>query len=648
MQARGRREAGRRERHLRAKRSPKPVWHLAIRRGASMVGREFSGRTKNGESAMAGPIDKTLRAAKTHAKSGAFAEAEALYREVLARFPGNKRAQAGLAEISQSRASRPVNPPRPVIDQLFGLKKAGRDREAAEVAARVLKQFPRAPAAMEVRAAALSTLGDHEGAATLYRELVGMFPDAPDAHGSYGNELMALNRDDEAVVEFERVLELRPGDPVALNNIGNAKRRAGEQSEALEMYRAAHEAAPDFVEAQLNLANALVLSHKAQEAEPHLLEVLAKLPDNFRALTTMGDVRRELGDKPGAIDYYKRALAINPDHVEALASLIMATRISEDDPLVARLEGLLEAPHHTERERVRYEFALGKAYEDIGDIDKSFAFYARGNARRKELLGYTIEQDETLFAQIEQAFPAVPAAIPEAAQDGPEPIFIVGLPRSGTTLSEQIVSAHPMVAPGGELIELGSPLSQIDWSNPEDFRAKAEEIRAEYREVLRAHAKGAPFVTDKMPLNFRWVGAIRALFPKAKIIHLQRDPRAVIWSIYRLNFGSDGNAYAHSLDDLVAYRALHQDLMAHWKSLFAETIYDLNYERLVENPETEIRALLDYLELPFDEACLRPQDNKRIARTASRDQVVKPIYKGSSQAWEKYAPYLEAAFAKLD
>ncbi|PFG62810.1 Tfp pilus assembly protein PilF [Thioclava sp. ES.031] len=597
---------------------------------------------------MAGPIDKTLRAAKAHAKNGAFAEAEALYREVLARFPGNKRAQAGLAEISQSRATRPMNPPRPVINQLFGLKKSGRDREAAEAAARVLKEFPRAPAAMEVRAAALSALGDHAGAAVLYRELVGMFPDAPDAHGSYGNELMALFRDDEAVTEFERVLELRPGDPVALNNIGNAKRRAGEQSEALDMYRAALEAAPDFVEAQLNLANALVVNRKSQEAERHLSEVLAKLPDNFRALTTMGDVRRDLGDKPGAIDYYKRALAIDPEHAEALASLINATRISEGDPVIGRLEASLEAPHHSDRERVRFEFALGKAYEDIGETEKSFAFYARGNARRKKLLGYTIEQDETLFAQIKQAFPAAPDKITEAPQSGPEPIFIVGLPRSGTTLTEQIVSAHPLVEPGGELTELGSAMSALDWSTSEDFHAKADEIRAEYREVLRDHAKGAPFVTDKMPLNFRWIGAIRALFPEAKIIHLQRDPRAVIWSIYRLNFSSDGNAYAHSLDDLVAYRALHQDLMAHWKSLFGETIYDLSYAQLVENPEAEIRALLDYLELPFDEACLRPQDNKRIARTASRDQVSKPIYKGSSQAWEKYAPYLEAAFAKLD
>ncbi|MAQ39187.1 MULTISPECIES: sulfotransferase [Thioclava] len=597
---------------------------------------------------MAGPIDKTLRAAKTHAKSGAYAEAEALYREVLARFPGNKRAQAGLAEIAQSRATRPMNPPRPVIDQLFGLKKSGRDREAAEAAARVLKQFPRAPVAMEVRAAALSALGDHEGAAALYRELVGMFPDAPDAHGSYGNELMALNRDDEAVAEFERVLELRPGDAVALNNIGNAKRRAGEQQESLEMYRAAHEAAPDFVEAELNLANVLVLSKKTQEAERHLSEVLRKLPDNYRALKTMGDVRHEHGDKPGAVDYYKRSLAINPDDVETIASLIMTTRISEGAPIVARLEALLEAPEHHDRLRVKLEFALGKAYEDIGNTEKSFAFYARGNARRKNLLGYTIEQDETLFAQIKQAFPTAPPAIPEVPQDGPAPIFIVGLPRSGTTLTEQIVSAHPMVAPGGEMTELGGAMSRLDWTNSEDFRAKADEIRAEYREALRAHANGAPFVTDKMPLNFRWVGPIRALFPDAKIVHLQRDPRAVIWSIYRLNFASDGNAYAHSLDDLVDYRALHQDLSAHWKTLFGETIYDLNYEQLVENPETEIRALIDYLELPFDEACLRPQDNKRIARTASRDQVVKPIYKGSSQAWEKYAPYLESAFAKLD
>ncbi|OOY33280.1 tetratricopeptide repeat-containing sulfotransferase family protein [Thioclava sp. F36-6] len=598
---------------------------------------------------MAGPIDKTLRTAKTHAKSGAFAEAEALYREVLARFPGNKRAQAGLAEIAQTRAStRPMNPPRPVIDQLFGLKKSGRDREAAEAAARVLKQFPRAPAAMEVRAAALSALDDHEGAAALYRELVGMFPDAPDAHGSYGNELMALNRDDEAVAEFERVLELRPGDPVSLNNIGNAKRRAGDDKTARKLYQAAHEAAPDFAEAQLNLGNMLAKDGELEEAEFHLKAFLHKVPDHYLTLSSLGDLYLAKGDKQSARESYERALHYRPGFPDALAGLAHIQRATADDPLFDALTASLAQPGHSAKQRAGLEFALGKLREESGETEAAFGHYTRGNALRKEAQGYTIARDVERFAQIKQAFPAPPAEIPETAPDGPEPIFIVGLPRSGTTLTEQIISAHPQVAPGGELTELSQQFNEFDWTDPDLLAQKAPEIRAEYREKLRKLGQGAPFVTDKMPLNFRWLGEIRALFPQAKIVHTNRDPRAVIWSIFRLNFSSDGNDYAYDLDDLVAYHGLYRDLMAHWRTLFGATLYDLDYEQLTATPEPVIRDMLAYLELPFDEACLRPQDNTRIARTASRDQVTKPIYKGSSQAWEKFAPHLEAAFAKLD
>ena len=191
-------------------------------------------------------------------------------------------------------------------------------------------------------------------------------------------------------------------------------------------------------------------------------------------------------------------------------------------------------------------------------------------------------------------------------------------------------------------------MDHLDWSTPEALSLAGAQIRARYQSALVRLGGDARFVSDKMPANFRWIGAIKSLFPKAKIVHLQRDPRAVLWSNYRNFFTSTGNGFAHDLDDLVQYHALYKDLMAHWHSLYGGEIFDLQYEHLTQAPETVIRDLLAYLELPFEAACLRPQNNTRAVMTTSTTQVRRAIYTGSSQDWQRYDAYLQTAYAKLD
>ncbi|OOY06216.1 tetratricopeptide repeat-containing sulfotransferase family protein [Thioclava sp. F28-4] len=598
---------------------------------------------------MAGSVDKILLAARGHAKRGEIAQAEALYREVLGRFPGNKRARAGLEALGQASKVKPVaGPPRALIQQLMGLMQTGRNRELIDQANRALRIHPDTILLLEFRAAGQGALGDHAGAAETYRRLIALRPDHADTHGNLGNELMELGQHEDAIAQFERVLALRPRDPVALNNLGNALLALGREAEARTRFEAALEVAPNDVHMLNNLGNLLLNEGDFTGARLRLEKGLSLDPRHVLLLNNLGIVLLAEGDIAGAQARFEAALAADPSYAEAWWNLSPLHRFVPDDPLLSQLETQVAAEGHSEHDRMLLEFALAKAQHDVGRTERAFALWHSANARRKAELGYDIAQDRTLFAQLRDRFAEAYPPIPETEADraAPVPIFLLGLPRSGTTLVEQIVTQHSQVAPGDEIATLDSEMSALDWSDPEALTREAGRIRAAYYETLTGLADGKPFVTDKMPLNFRWIGAIRALFPRALIVHVHRDPRATLWSIYRNFFSSAGNGYAHDLDDLVAYHGLYRDLMAHWATQ-PGTIIDCDYEALTEDPEARSRRLIEALGLPWEDACLRPQDNARTVATTSNTQVRKPIYKGSSQEWGKYAPYLEATFAKL-
>lgn len=601
---------------------------------------------------MAGSVDKILLAARGHAKRGDFAQAEALYREVLGRFPGNKRAKAGLEALAQASKAKPASgPPRALVQQLMGLMQAGRNRELVAQANRALGMFPDATLLLEFRAAGLGALGDHAGAAETYRNLIALRPDHADTHGNLGNELMELGRFEEAIAEFDRVLALRPGDPVALNNQGNAFLALGREAEARTRFEAALEAAPNDVRMLKNPGDLMPAQGDFAAARSRLETGLSVDPRHVFVLNNLGNVLLAEGDMAGARARFEAALAADPSYAEAWWNLSRLHRFTADDPLLAQLEAQVAAQGHSGNDQMLLEFALAKAQHDVGGTERAFALWRSANARRKAELGYDIAQDRKLFAKLRERFaaPHPPIRETEADKAAPVPIFLLGLPRSGTTLVEQIVTQHSQVAPGGEIATLDREMSAIDWSDPEALTREAGRIRAAYYETLAGLAglaEGKPFVTDKMPLNFRWIGAIRALFPRAPIVHIHRDARATLWSIYRNFFSSAGNGYAHDLDDLVAYHGLYRDLMAHWATQ-PGAIVDCEYEALTEAPEARSRALIAALGLPWEEACLRPQDNARAVATTSNTQVRKAIYKGSSQDWQRYEAQLAQSFAPL-
>ena len=312
------------------------------------------------------------------------------------------------------------------------------------------------------------------------------------------------------------------------------------------------------------------------------------------------------------------------------------------------MQTLYRDPATSEKNRCHICFALAKAYEDLEEFARAFRLYAEGNALRKKELCYDKAQDKQLFERLRQNYQLISDAVePEIVATEHAPIFIVGMPRSGTTLVEQIISSHPSVTGAGELrfvSQFGSPIAvgQIP-ANAEALTT----FREEYLNSIKQRSEGNAIVTDKMPQNFRYLGLITAALPEAKIIHVKRDPAAVCWANYTQYFVSDTVGYCYSLDDILHYHELYQDIMKYWHQALPGKIYDLDYELLTENQEEESRKLISHLRLSWDDACMSPQENERAIATASFAQVRQKMYQGSSERWKRYRPYLNGVLDQL-
>jgi hypothetical protein len=265
------------------------------------------------------------------------------------------------------------------------------------------------------------------------------------------------------------------------------------------------------------------------------------------------------------------------------------------------------------------------------------------------MLGYTIDQDQNLFTNLRKAQPSIlKHALKYIANDsGPVPVFILGMPRSGTTLVEQIISSHSGVTAAGELKDIGHFGGLLAQGVTQATTETVSEFRQNYLSELIKRSDGNSLITDKLPQNFRYIPLICSAFPEAKIIHVQRDAAATCWSNYKHYFPANGLGYCYGLKDVTAYYALYSDFMQFLQTSYGDRIYHLNYEKLTTDQDVESRNLIQYLELEWENACLSPQANKRSVRTASQQQVRKKIYKGSSQQWRKYEPLLNGAFDEL-
>ena len=464
-----------------------------------------------------------------------------------------------------------------------------------------------------------------------------------------GNALKEQSKLEEAIEAFNKALSIKPNYAEAYNNMGNILQEQGKLEEAIEAFNKALSIKPDYPEAYNNMGILLQDQGKLAEAIEAYKKALSINIDYPEAYNNIGNILKEQGKFDEAIEAYTKALSIKPDYTEAHRNLSSIKKYTEEDDQVIQVQELYKREGLSNNVKSDINFTLAKMYEDLGKVDQAIDQLSKGNALVKKLLNYSINPDKILFTELKKTQPKLKKGSLEitASLTGSVPIFILGMPRSGTTLVEQIISSHSEVCGAGEL-ELVSKFGKHLALEPKSTDTLGiSKFRDRYLLETSKLSNGMRFVTDKMPQNFRFIPLICAAFPEAKIIHVERNAVATCWSNYKQRFVSKSLGYSYDLKDVVEYYNLYKDLMELWQSEYSDRIFNLNYEQLTEHQEGQTRKLINYLELNWEEACLSPQMNRRIVRTASQQQVRQKVYEGSSEAWRKYEPYLKGTFDAL-
>ena len=473
--------------------------------------------------------------------------------------------------------------------------------------------------------------------------------DYAEAYNNLANTLKDMGRLEDAEVRYKKALDIKPDFAPARNNLATTLKGLGRLEEAEESLRQAIALSPNFAQSYNNLGVVLRRLGRNTEAVVALRYAMSLEPGLPEAHSNLGGALQELGSLEEAEASYTKALALKPDFAEVHRYLTTLKSYVSQDEHLSQMRELYANRSLSQEDRCHICFGLAKASDDLADFAAAFQYYAEGNALRKRLSGYEKSTDVELFQRFEASHVGICEHSLQLQDTTVDlvPIFVVGMPRSGTTLVEQIASSHSLVTGAGELPFVAKYGAKVVTMSPTKMGESLRHFREQYLEALRAHSDYNTYVIDKMPLNFRFLGLIAAAFPEAKIIHVHRDPAAVCWANYVAYFHSDTLGYSSSLDDIVSYYRLYRNLMKYWQASLPGRIYDLSYESLTVNQEEETRKLIEYLDLTWEDICMSPQDNKRAVATASNLQVRKKVYQGSSERWKRYGPYLNGVLDHL-
>jgi len=474
-------------------------------------------------------------------------------------------------------------------------------------------------------------------------------PRYADAYFRLGIALEKLGDIGGAIVAYDRATELLPSLTEAWFRAGVLVYTLGHRDEAIGCFRRAAETGPKTSFGRLGKARALLTEDRDQEAEKVLRKTLALDPTNALAHDLLGNLLSELGRFDEARDCFGRAIAIAPLLAGSYYDLVRCRRVTDDDSgLLQQMEAALATPGLEAAQRLRLHLALGKAAEDLGDYALAMQHFDAADTVRRGFSSF----DSAAFATeidrlIARCTPELIARAPELGRGDARPVLIVGMPRSGTTLVEQIISSHPDVGAGGELNfwnERGAA-----WHRQAATEAPfLAEAAADYLDVLRAIAPRAARVTDKMPFNFLWAGLIHLAFPRAVIIHCRRTAVDTALSIHQTHF-HPGLAFPTGGPELVAYFRSYQRLTDHWRNVLPpDRFIEVHYEDLTLAPEPEIRRIIAACGLAWNDACLRPERNPRAVKTPSKWQTRQPIYRNSVARWRRYEPWLGPLHALVD
>lgn len=483
-------------------------------------------------------------------------------------------------------------------------------------------------------------------AETLCRKFLQINPTHPDGMQLLADLATRFGSYEEAELLLSSAMEIAPGNYQLHIDLINVLRRRQKFNEALNAANALYHKQPDNPQFQSLLAVEKMQLGDYQEAIELFDKILATQAHDPITLTSKGHALKTMGQQSESIDCYRQASLLG--HGEAYYSLANLKTYSFGEEEVHAMNTLLLQKHLNNSHRIHIEFALGKAHEDQENFEQSFVHYKKGNAAKKSTSNYNAEDmSKELSAQADYFSSELFQQRSEQGCDKPDPIFIIGLPRAGSTLLEQILSSHSLVDGTLELPNILTYVSELrkqakqeglesylDALSKKSAKELAE-LGQRYLDETQIHRKDAPFFIDKMPNNFRHIGLIKLILPNAKIIDARRHPMACCFSGFKQLF-AEGQEFSYDLNDIAQYYKDYTRLMSHWDHAIPGQVLKVNYESVVSNIEAEVHRLLDYCQLPFEAQCLEFYKTQRAVRTASSEQVRQPIYQQGLDQWVNY------------
>ncbi len=498
------------------------------------------------------------------------------------------------------------------------LMKAGRFEEAAEIFQNALRQNPDNVDAMRYLAVAWwQNQEKHDDAEALLRRATELAPDFTAAWQNLGGVLITQGKHVDAIDCFRKATKLEPKNPAAWGGLGNACGLAGYADRSAAAYARCVELDPESPGMQMGYAHVL----------------------------------KTLGDQEAALRAYRAAIRIKPDFGEVYWSMANLKVFKFEKKEVDDMEARLEESGLTESSETHFRFALGKAYEDRQDFDSAWHHYHNGNQLQRTQVYHDPQEMKIRHDEIYEVFSRDFLAEQSGhGYEAPDPILIVGLPRSGSTLVEQILASHSQVEGTAELPQLSKIATSVGRYRADNVRypvAAKELTQKDWRgygkqyieETRRFREEGTPFFTDKLPNNFPQIGFLHLILPNAKVINTRRHPLDSLLGAYKQLFGK-GQNWTYDIEDLADYYRCYIEMMNHWHEVLPGKVLDVHYEDTVTDLEGQVRRILDHCGLPFEEACVNYHENPRPVRTASSEQVRQPIYTGALGRWRKYDAHL--------
>ena len=598
---------------------------------------------------------RLLDRARKNSKKGDIEAAKDNYLALLKLLPNHWEAKNELSKLSQHKSTSPTQSQLDIIIKLYS---SGQVQEALNSLELLIDDYPHDPSLFNIRGACFKTMHQLEYAIASFKKAIDIKSDYAEAYFNLGITLQEMNKPNEAIKYYETAISIKPAYPIAHNNLGLIFLGRNQLDFAAEHFNWAISYNPKFAEAHNNLGATLQQCGQFEASIKHYFKATTINPNYAQAFNNLGIVYQTLGNQIEAITHFQKAISLVPNFMSAHFNLSRIKTFLPGDIQISQMQSQVTNSLNTS-EKIYLNFALAKVNEDLEKKDPLFYFLNNGNQLCKEQSNYSLSNDQHKHTLIKKIFisPRSLIEINDIKQlkdkfKTKSPIFIIGMPRSGTTLVEQIISSHKKIYGADEMNTLSNLISDvlIKFSNSNNYELNQKSlllIRHKYLSKLSDLNVSENIITDKWPLNFQYVGFILAAFPEAKIIHLKRDARATCWSIYKHLFSDTGNGWAYNFKDLAGFYNLYSEMMAFWHELYPNKIYDITYEDLTTNQEEETRKLLEYCDLDWDENCLNFHENNRAVKTASALQVREKMYQGSSDDWKKYEAYLKPLLNEL-